>query len=214
MNRKNLLFNSCIIAMLALAFNAFGQDADDTDAADDSATADQAVDSVDADQAADTTSADQAADSADADQDADTTGADQAADSADAVPAPAAQSVPMQTRSASTNNASDYDVGLTVDGTTCTFTGGSDGAGNVTVTKRNGEKKITISLDDKKAFTISNVTFTNNEGGQVSLDTKDKKKADLKNKNTALADIKYSVIVYADSAPTVPIDCDPRIINK
>ena len=225
MIRKNLIMNSCIFAMLAVSLHAFGQDVDDsttTNQTDDAAVTD---DTAIADQTAGSVAADQTDNPAPTD---DTAITDQATDSVDAAPAPApaAQPAPaMQTRSANINSdTSDNLVNLAVEGTTCTFTGGTEGNGDVVYTKRNGQKKIKIKLDDKKTYSITKVVFKSGNGeNQVECEdnqcndaAKFKKNGNavvLKNVNTKTATVAYGIWVKNDSTAE-EINCDPRIINK
>ncbi|KFL35689.1 hypothetical protein [Arenimonas donghaensis] len=106
------------------------------------------------------------------------------------------------------------DFKVELDPETCVFTGGSDGAGNVEVAANTGNKKIQLRLGGGRDYGISDIIFsgegqdqmTYTAGGQASV-------ANIFNRNSGPADVKYSVIVENRSTGETR-DCDPRIINR
>ena len=96
---------------------------------------------------------------------------------------------------------------------TCTFSGGSDGAGNVDVTSNTGNKKIQVRLTDQ-GYGIADVTFSGEGQDQMSFSGGGQSHVvNIFNRNTGPANVKYSVIVE-NQATGETRDCDPRIINR
>lgn len=105
------------------------------------------------------------------------------------------------------------DFRVQLDPGTCTFTGGSDGAGNVEVGSRNGGKLIQVSLINRDGYSIGPVVFEGpgmdqmvaTAGGNAAV-------VNILNRNTGPADVKYSV--YVVDVQLEQKDCDPVIINR
>jgi len=96
---------------------------------------------------------------------------------------------------------------------TCQFTGGSDGAGNVEVKARTGNKKIKVKLTTNQGYSIESLTFSGSGKEQMKLERGGAREKDILNRNTGPADVKYSVMVR-DNATGKISDCDPRIVNN
>lgn len=110
-------------------------------------------------------------------------------------------------------DAGGNDFKVELDPATCTFSGGSDGAGNVDVTSNTGNKKIQVRLTDQ-GYGIADVTFSGEGQDQMSFSGGGQSHVvNIFNRNTGPADVKYSVIVE-NQATGETRDCDPRIINR
>lgn len=110
-------------------------------------------------------------------------------------------------------NAGGPDFKVELDPATCTFSGGSDGAGNVDVTSNTGNKKIQVRLTDR-AYGIADVTFSGEGQDQMSFSGGGQSHvANIANRNSGPADVKYSVTVEHQGTGETR-DCDPRIINR
>ncbi len=105
------------------------------------------------------------------------------------------------------------DFKVELDPATCTFTGGTDGAGNVDVASNSGNKKIQVRLTDGD-YGITDVSFSGDGQDQMSYSGGGQSHVvNIFNRNTGPADVKYSVIVE-NQATGETRDCDPRIINR
>lgn len=105
------------------------------------------------------------------------------------------------------------DFKVELDPETCTFSGGSDGAGNVEATAGAGNKMIQVRLSNKD-YGIAEVRFEG-EGQEQMLHAGGGAAhvVNIFNRNSGPADVKYSVVVqHRDTGETR--DCDPRIINR
>ena len=100
----------------------------------------------------------------------------------------------------------------------CKYTGGDDGAGNLTIDSTEGHNvTIPINLHGGGNFTIGVVYFPKDPNGQLSADTKtNRRNAVIKDKNDMLQDGTYKVIVQdtLSSGDVVILSCDPGIRNK
>ncbi|GAB2652767.1 hypothetical protein [Arenimonas aestuarii] len=105
------------------------------------------------------------------------------------------------------------DFQVELDPATCTFSGGTDGAGNVDVASNTGNKKIQVRLTNHD-YGIADVTFSGDGQDQMSYSGGGQAHVvNIANRNTGPADVKYSVIVE-NRATGESRDCDPRIINR
>lgn len=105
------------------------------------------------------------------------------------------------------------DFKVELDPATCTFTGGSDGAGNVDVASNTGNKKIQVRLTDGD-YGIADIQFSGDGQDQMSFSGGGQAHvANIANRNSGPADVKYSVIVEHQTTGETR-DCDPRIINR
>ena len=105
------------------------------------------------------------------------------------------------------------DFKVELDPATCSFSGGSDGAGNVDVTSNTGNKKIQVRLTDR-AYRIADISFSGEGQDQMSFSGGGQSPvANIFNRNSGPADVKYSVIVEHQGTGETR-DCDPRIINR
>lgn len=113
---------------------------------------------------------------------------------------------------AAQGNSPDFRVEL--DPATCQFSGGGDGQGNVDVTAGSGNKMIQVKLTTNQDYSIEQVTFSGPGADQmVSAGGGNARVVNIFNRNSAPADVKYSVIVRNDATGEVT-DCDPRIIYR
>lgn len=119
----------------------------------------------------------------------------------------------MLAQPALAQDAGGADFKVELDPATCTFSGGSDGAGNVDVTSNTGNKKIQVRLTDSN-YGIADVTFSGDGQDQMSFSGGGQAHVvNIANRNSGPADVKYSVVVENQTTGESR-DCDPRIINR
>ncbi|WP_374605023.1 hypothetical protein [Arenimonas sp.] len=105
------------------------------------------------------------------------------------------------------------DFKVELDPVTCAFSGGSDGAGNVDVESNTGNKKIQVRLTNGD-YVIADIQFSGEGEDQMSFSGGGHAPvANIANRNSGPADVKYSVIVEHKTSGETR-DCDPRIINR
>ena len=106
------------------------------------------------------------------------------------------------------------DFKFELDPGSCTFSGGSDGAGNVETPVGGGNKMIQVRLSDHRDWGIAEVRFSGEgEDQMVHAGGGAAHVVNIFNRNSGPADVKYSVIVqHRETGETR--DCDPRIINR
>ncbi len=109
-------------------------------------------------------------------------------------------------------NSPDFQVQL--DPTTCQFSGGSDGAGNVEVDSGTGNKMIQVMLSPHQGYGIEPVQFSGPGAEQmIASGGGNARVVNIFNRNSGPADVKYSVSVRNDATGEIT-SCDPRIINR
>jgi len=113
---------------------------------------------------------------------------------------------------AAQGNRPDFQVSL--DPTTCEFSGGSDGAGNVEVDSGTGNKMIQVRLAPHQGYSFGPVQFSGEGADQmVAAGGGNARVVNIFNRNSGPADVKYSVDVRNDATGEITA-CDPRIINR
>lgn len=106
------------------------------------------------------------------------------------------------------------DFRVQLDPTTCQFSGGSDGAGNVEVDSGTGNKMIQVMLTTSQGYSIEPVEFSGPGADQmVWAGGGSGRVVNIFNRNSGPADVKYSVNVRNDETGEISA-CDPRIINR
>ncbi|MBP6627068.1 MAG: hypothetical protein KA187_06595 [Arenimonas sp.] len=106
------------------------------------------------------------------------------------------------------------DFRVQLDPTTCQFSGGSDGAGNVEVDSGTGNKMIQVMLSPHQGYSIEPVEFSGPGADQmIASGGGNARVVNIFNRNSGPADVKYSVSVRNDETGEVK-PCDPRIINR
>lgn len=120
--------------------------------------------------------------------------------------------IPAHAALAQGNGGPDFKVEL--DPETCTFSGGTDGVGNVDVSVNTGNKKIQLKLAGDGDYVVAEVVFSGEGADQMSSSGGGQSSVvNIFNRNDGPADVKYSVIVSHRTTGETR-DCDPRIINR
>ncbi|MEO6104544.1 MAG: hypothetical protein ABIP44_13040 [Pseudoxanthomonas sp.] len=127
---------------------------------------------------------------------------------------PGQNNVSLDVRNCSSGGSDGYTDVVASNGATYSYkyTGGSDGNGNVRVTVGSGQAAINVTVGGDPRYSITNITFnpadsqfTWHAGGQAKV-------AVIVDTATAVATVKYTVIV-TDSTAHCTVPCDPMIQN-
>jgi len=94
------------------------------------------------------------------------------------------------------------------------FTGGDTGHGDVyvSVSKNPGKHAATVELIAPKRYRISSCVFTDDANNQLGWELR-RKPHTIGNRNTAIQDAKYTILVEDTGNGSCVIPCDPGVRN-